>query len=172
MSHEPGPVGVLLPNVSGAPVTLLALWSLGKVPALLNYSTGTDSMPACAQLAGLKQIITSRAFVERAKLNLAPLVDAGTELIYLEDVHEQISGAQKLAALLGVAFNPSATFRQLASATDTAAILFTSGSEGVPKGVELTHHNLLANIRQMLAITDIQDWDRLFNPLPHLYSFG
>ena len=86
-------MGVLLPNVSGAPVTLLALWSLGKVPALLNYSTGAATMLACAQLAGLKQIITSRAFVERAKLNLAPLVDAGTELIHLEDVHERISGA-------------------------------------------------------------------------------
>jgi acyl-[acyl-carrier-protein]-phospholipid O-acyltransferase/long-chain-fatty-acid--[acyl-carrier-protein] ligase len=172
LRREPGPVGVLLPNVSGAPVTLLALWSLGKVPALLNYSTGTATMLACAQLAGLKQIITSRAFVERAKLNLAPLVDAGTELIHLEDVHERISVAQKFAALLGVAFNQSATFRQLPSATDTAAILFTSGSEGLPKGVELTHYNLLANIRQMLAITDIQDWDRLFNALPIFHSFG
>ena len=61
-------VGVLLPNINAMPVTLLALWSLGKVPALLNYSTGLATLRACVELAGLKQLITSRSFLERTKL--------------------------------------------------------------------------------------------------------
>jgi acyl-[acyl-carrier-protein]-phospholipid O-acyltransferase/long-chain-fatty-acid--[acyl-carrier-protein] ligase len=168
-------VGVLLPNVNATPVALLALWCLGKVPAVLNYSTGTATMLACAQLAGLKQIITSRAFLERAKLKLDPLTEAGLEFIYLEDVRGKISGAQKSAALLRAVFHPRSAIRPAGarqSPDSTAVILFTSGSEGAPKGVELSHTNLLANVRQMLAVCDIHDADRLFNALPIFHSFG
>lgn len=165
-------VGVLLPNVNGTPVTLLGLWTLGKVPALLNYSTGVAVMVACCQLAGLKQVITSRAFVEKAKLKLEPLTEAGLELIYLEDLRAQITVRDKLRALIRVRFDSGTILRALVAPEDTAAILFTSGSEGVPKGVELTHANILANIRQMLAVCDLQDWDRLFNALPIFHSFG
>jgi len=165
-------VGVLLPNVNAMPVSLLALWSLGKVPALLNYSTGSAVMLACCELAGLKQVITSRTFIEKAKLKLEPLTDAGVQLIYMEDVRKGISGFDKLRTLLRVRFAPSSILRAKASPEDTAAILFTSGSEGVPKGVELTHTNILANMRQMLSVIDLQDWDRLFNALPTFHSFG
>ncbi|MBK8000883.1 MAG: AMP-binding protein [Verrucomicrobia bacterium] len=165
-------VGVLLPNVNGTPVTLLGLWTLGKVPALLNYSTGAAVMVACCQLAGLKQVITSRAFVEKAKLKLEPLVQAGVELLYLEDLRTKISGRDKLRALIRVRFDSDTILKTLIAPEDTAAILFTSGSEGVPKGVELTHKNILANIRQMLAVCDLQDWDRFFNALPIFHSFG
>lgn len=162
-------VGVLLPNVNAAPVTLLSLWSLGKTPALLNYSTGPAIMLTCAQLAGLKQIITSRAFVEKAKLKLEPLTAAGLELIYLEDVRPRIGAVAKLAALAGLLRLPCPRF------TDddpTAVVLFTSGSEGVPKGVELTHANLLANVRQLLTVSDLTDDDRMFCALPLFHSFG
>lgn len=165
-------VGVLLPNVNGTPVTLLGLWTLGKIPALLNYSTGAAVMVACCQLAGLKQVITSRAFVEKAKLKLEPLVEAGVELLYLEDLRTRISGRDKLRALIRVRFDSDTILKTLIAPEDTAAILFTSGSEGVPKGVELTHANILANIRQMLAVCDLQDWDRFFNALPIFHSFG
>ncbi|MBI5387625.1 MAG: AMP-binding protein [Verrucomicrobia bacterium] len=162
-------VGVLLPNVNATPVTLLSLWSLGKVPALLNYSTGPAIMLACAQLAGLKQIITSRAFVERAKLKLEPLTEAGLEFIYLEDVRKRVRLLRKLAALFRLVRLPQSPFWDPQA---TAVILFTSGSEGVPKGVELSHTNILANIRQMLAVCDLQDTDRVFNALPLFHSFG
>ena len=162
-------VGVLLPNVTAAPVTLLSLWSLGKTPALLNYSTGPAIMLTCAQLAGLKQVITSRAFVEKAKLKLEPLTATGLELIYLEDVRPRIGAVAKLAALAGLLRQPCPKF------TDndpTAVVLFTSGSEGVPKGVELTHANLLANVRQLLTVSDLTDDDRMFCALPLFHSFG
>jgi acyl-[acyl-carrier-protein]-phospholipid O-acyltransferase/long-chain-fatty-acid--[acyl-carrier-protein] ligase len=166
-------VGILLPNVNAFPVTLLAVWRCGKVPAILNYSTGSAIMLACCQLAGLKQVITSRAFLERARLSVDPLRDAGIEIIYLEDLRAGISRAAKLGSLLQVRLSPAAlNGDRNVKSSDAAVILFTSGSEGVPKGVELSHTNILANIRQMLSVTDIQDTDRLFNCLPLFHSFG
>lgn len=162
-------VGVLLPNVNATPVVLLSLWAAGKVPAVLNYSTGPAIMLACVQLAGLKQIITSRAFLEKARLNLEPLTAAGIEILYLEDERKKISPLEKLAGAFGLRPLPESPF---GDPDATAVVLFTSGSEGVPKGVELTHTNLLANIRQMLAVCDLQDGDRVFNALPIFHSFG
>ncbi len=162
-------VGVLLPNVNAAPVAFLSLWSLGKIPAILNYTTGPAIMLTCAQLAGLRQVITSRTFVEKAKLKLEPLTEAGIELIFLEDVRAGIGRLAKLAALAGLARLPPPPHDDAGA---TAVILFTSGSEGTPKGVELTHANLLANVRQMLAVSDLDDHDRMFCALPLFHSFG
>jgi len=166
-----GRVGLLLPNVNATPVAILALWWLGKVPALLNFSSGIPTMLACAELAGLKHIITSRLFIERARLNVDAFIKAGITVIYLEDVRAGITGSQKFLALLRETFHLPADCDS-PSADSAAVIVFTSGSEGVPKGVELTHRNILANIRQMLAVTDFTDLDRLFNCLPLFHSFG
>jgi len=170
-------VGVLLPNVNALPVLLMSLWSRGKIPAILNFSTGAAVMQSCCELAGLKQIITSRAFLERAKLNLEPLTKAGIQFVYLEDLRGKITKWQKLASLLAMTFQPGSLANAETQNTEKrsnspAVVLFTSGSEGVPKGVELSDKNILANIRQMLAVTDIMDSDRLFNCLPLFHSFG
>lgn len=166
-------IGVLLPNVNALPVTLLSLWAAQKVPAMLNYSTGIPVMLQCAQLAGLRHIVTSRAFLEKARLNALALTEAGLALHYLEDIRPAISGAAKLAALLKHTLACGAGLRDTPLAPDdTAVILFTSGSEGMPKGVELTHRNLLANVRQASAVIDVTDDDRFFNALPLFHSFG
>lgn len=170
-------VGLLLPNVNGMPVSVLSLWAAEKVPAILNFSTGTPVMLQCAQLAGLKCIITSRQFLEKAKLNLDPLVQAGIELVYLEDVRPRIGGARKLGALLKHTLSCGGEFRRTgppdaARLGRTAVVLFTSGSEGTPKGVELTHGNLLANVRQVNAHIDTADDERFFNAMPLFHSFG
>ncbi|MFZ0829322.1 MAG: AMP-binding protein [Verrucomicrobiia bacterium] len=165
-------VGLLLPNVNATPLVILALWSLGKVPAVLNFSSGTPTLLACAELAGLKHIVTSHTFLERARLKEDDFVKAGISLIYLEAVRAGLTGPKKFLTLLRHILIPESVIRRSPSAGSTAVIVFTSGSEGVPKGVELTHGNILANIRQMLAVTDITDGDRLFNCLPIFHSFG
>ena len=165
-------IGLLLPNVNATPVVILALWSLGKVPALLNFSSGMPSMLACVELAGIRHIITSRVFMERVKLNADEFIKVGVHLIYLEDVRTGISRTWKCLALLRQILFPHSALRTPHSTGSTAVIVFTSGSEGVPKGVELTHGNLLANIRQILAVTDLTDRDRVFNCLPLFHSFG
>ncbi len=169
-------VGVLLPNINGTPVVVLSLWAAGKVPALLNFSTGIPVMLQCAQLAGLTQIITSRAFAEKAKLKLEPLAQAGIELVYLEDVRTGIPAATRLAKLAKHTFACGSGFASGpttgAGRAAVAVVLFTSGSEGVPKGVALSHANLLANIRQLTATMDLTDDDRFFNAMPLFHSFG
>jgi acyl-[acyl-carrier-protein]-phospholipid O-acyltransferase/long-chain-fatty-acid--[acyl-carrier-protein] ligase len=104
--ENPRRVGVLLPTSLAMPVTLLSLWRVGKIPAILNYSTGAATMLACARLAGLKEIITSKLFLERARLNIQPMKDAGIEFIYLEDVRAGISRGRQLRALLRAVFHP------------------------------------------------------------------
>jgi acyl-[acyl-carrier-protein]-phospholipid O-acyltransferase/long-chain-fatty-acid--[acyl-carrier-protein] ligase len=164
-------VGVLLPNVAGMPVTLLSLWKLGKTPAILNYTVGPAILRKCVEVASLKTIITSRQFIQRAKLDLNDLQAAGARLIYLDEISQSIPATQKLSATLSTVLAKPVCSRPV-SPESTAVVLFTSGSEGVPKAVELSHTSLLANSRQMIGVTDLQDSDRLFNSLPLFHSFG
>jgi acyl-[acyl-carrier-protein]-phospholipid O-acyltransferase/long-chain-fatty-acid--[acyl-carrier-protein] ligase len=165
-------VGLVLPNVNATPAVMLGLWFGGRIPALLNYTTGAATMLVCAQLAGIKHVVTSRVFLEKARLQLKPLSAGGVQLIYLEDLRETIGWSDGMRALLRARWLPGSLIRAEQRPDETAAILFTSGSEGMPKGVELTHVNILANIRQMLAVCDLQDWDKFFNALPIFHSFG
>jgi acyl-[acyl-carrier-protein]-phospholipid O-acyltransferase / long-chain-fatty-acid--[acyl-carrier-protein] ligase len=161
-------IGVMLPNANGAAVTFLAVMSAGRVPAMINFTSGLMNIRSGCRAANLRYILTSRAFVEKAHLEkiidgLAP----DFSIVFLEDMRGGIRPGDKLRGLF-------AAGRPLVrrAADDPAAILFTSGSEGVPKGVVLSHRNILANAAQAEARIDFGRTDKVFNVLPVFHSFG
>ncbi len=161
-------IGIMLPNANGAAVTTLAVMSAGRVPAMINFTSGLMNIRSSCQAANVKQILTSRVFVERA--HLEKIIDALTpdfRISYLEDIRGEIGFGDKLRGLLA-AKRPLVQRR----ADDPAAILFTSGSEGTPKGVVLSHRNILANAAQAEARIDFGRTDKVFNVLPLFHSFG
>jgi len=165
-------IGVMLPNANGAAVTLLALMSAGRVPAMINFTAGAANVRGACRAAKITTIVTSRAFVEKGRL--APLIaqvesqgDDKLRIVYLEDVRPTITLRERLRGLL--TYSRPLVRRE---ADDPAAILFTSGSEGTPKGVVLSHRNILANAAQAEARIDFGRTDKVFSVLPVFHSFG
>jgi acyl-[acyl-carrier-protein]-phospholipid O-acyltransferase/long-chain-fatty-acid--[acyl-carrier-protein] ligase len=168
LAPEGRAIGVMLPNANGAVVTLLGLMSAGRVPAMINFTAGAANILAACKAAQLTTIVTSRVFVERGKLtNLVATLEQTIRIVYLEDVRPTITFSDKIRGLLN-AEKPLVDRKP----DDWAAILFTSGSEGVPKGVVLSHRNMLANTAQAAARIDFGRQDKLFNVLPMFHSFG
>ncbi|MFA5963497.1 MAG: acyl-[ACP]--phospholipid O-acyltransferase [Sphingomonas sp.] len=167
-------VGVLLPNVAGVVVTFFALQAIGRVPAMLNYTAGLANLKAACTAAEVRSIVTARAFVEQAKLGdvLAGLVADGRRVLYLEDIAASIGAGAKLRALIAARFAERNHRRLAIDPNAPAVILFTSGSEGLPKGVALSHRNLLANCQQLAARIDFSSADIVLNALPVFHSFG
>ena len=164
-------VGLLLPNLAPTLGLLIGLTARRRVPAMLNYTAGVDAMQAACTAAEVRTIVTSRAFVEQAKLadKLAAL--AGIELLYLEDLRESIGLGDKLWLMAWAIHRPRA-FELPTSPEEAAVVLFTSGSEGKPKGVVLPHRAILANIAQVRAVIDFSVDDKVLNALPVFHSFG
>jgi acyl-[acyl-carrier-protein]-phospholipid O-acyltransferase/long-chain-fatty-acid--[acyl-carrier-protein] ligase len=169
LAREGQAVGVLLPNSSGVAVTFFALQAIGRVPAMINFTAGPQNVIAACRAAEVKVVLTSHAFIEKGRLGdlIKQLQAAGVEVHYLEDIRERIGLADKLRALLRGARPP--VERQ---PNDPAVVLFTSGSEGTPKGVVLSHRNLLANAAQCLTRVAADGEDKVFNVLPVFHSFG
>ncbi len=164
-------IGVLLPNLAPTLGLVFGLNALGRVPAMLNYTGGADSLQAACDAACLRTVITSRAFVDQARLEprLAALRDV--KLVYLEDLRESATLADKLWLVLWALRAPRmVACRQ--DPEDPAVVLFTSGSEGRPKGVVLSQRALLANIAQIRAVVDFSPEDKVLNALPLFHSFG
>ncbi|MEW6640910.1 MAG: acyl-[ACP]--phospholipid O-acyltransferase [Pseudomonadota bacterium] len=161
-------VGVLLPNSAGVAVVLMALETIGRVPAMLNFSAGPTSVVSAMTAAKVKTVLTSRAFIEKGKLDkLVAAIAANARVVYLEDIRATVSLRDKIMGLLD-----GSKPRVRRKANDPAVILFTSGSEGTPKGVVLSHRNILANAAQALARVDANANDKVFNVLPVFHSFG
>ena len=165
-------VGVMLPNSVGAVVTFFALQAQGRVPALLNFSAGADAMLAACATAEVRTVLSSRVFVEKAKLDAAVARMAGqVRFVWLEDVRTGLTRMDKLRAWWAVR-RPERLPGASIAPNQPAVILFTSGSEGQPKGVVLSHRNLLANLAQVGAVLDYSPADRVLNAMPMFHSFG
>ncbi len=168
-------VGVLLPTSAGCLVTLLGLLANGRTPAMLNFSTGAVNMAAGCKAARVKTIVTSRRFVEQGNLEeTIAVLEEQARIIWLEDVREELGLGDKLRGLLMSKLG-RAGLRMAGANLDprsAAVILFTSGSEGVPKGVVLSHANVLANANQVLARIDLNAADVVFNALPMFHALG
>lgn len=166
-------VGVLLPTGIAGIVTFFALQSQARVPALLNYSAGVAAMNAALDAAAIKTVVTSRAFIEKGHLeHLEAAIRPPARIIYLEDLRRDIRAVNKLMATIQTFFCLFSKAAQKTQPDDTAVILFTSGSEGLPKGVALSHRNLISNVEQSRAVVAYTPQDIVFNALPMFHAFG
>lgn len=176
------PIGVLLPNANGMVVTLFGLNAFGRTAVLLNFTAGLRNLQSAVKTAPIRTLITSRRFVDLAKLGdvVAGLAETETvpghklRVVYLEDVRKRISPFAKLRGALRAIRARRFHHRHAQRPEQPAVILFTSGTEGAPKGVALSNTNLVSNARQIYAHADgfFSPADTVLNPLPMFHSFG
>ncbi len=171
-------VGLIVPTSAGGSIANMATLSLGKTIVNLNYSSGTASLKHAIKIAGIKQVLSSKQFITKLKAKGFDLEEAldEVEVIYLEDIKASMSKLSQLLTFVQVKLLPtrllSLFYIKSVSIDDTAAILFSSGSEGTPKGIELTHQNIMGNIKQITTVLNPQDSDVMLGTLPIFHSFG
>ncbi len=168
---EPGErVGVLLPNLGATVCLVFGLVSRGRVAAMLNYSSGIESLRGACVAATIRTVITSRSFIAAAKLEPLLAGVAACRIVYLEDLRETLTLSDKLWILYAMLRPLQALPVQ--DPASTAVVLFTSGSEARPKGVALSHDGMLAAMAQLRAVIDFGPDDKYLNALPMYHIFG
>ncbi len=171
-------VGILLPTSSAGAITNLAVLNCGKTTVNLNYTASADNLRSALANAEIDTIFTSRKFVERLEkrgISLAPLASQ-LSVLYLEDVMGAHSQVNKFLTLLLFTFTPTFIllrfFHRQVPVDAPAAILFSSGSEGEPKGVVLSHKNIMSNVRQVSDVLNTETNDIVMATLPLFHAFG
>jgi acyl-[acyl-carrier-protein]-phospholipid O-acyltransferase / long-chain-fatty-acid--[acyl-carrier-protein] ligase len=171
-------VGLLLPSSGGGAIASIAILSLGKTLVNLNFTAGKKSLNSAAQQAEVKHIYTSRKFLDKMLERGVDLESyfPDSKLLMLEDIKEEISTLSRIVTLLKAIILPASVIQKSyfknVSMNDTAAILFSSGSEGSPKGVELSHSNIAANAKQASIELGAVDSDVIMSTLPTFHAFG
>ncbi|MCF6212003.1 MAG: AMP-binding protein [Gammaproteobacteria bacterium] len=166
---DDGYVGVMIPTSAGCMLTVLALVMCGKVPVMINYSTGAaDNIRYARTRCGFKTVITSRTVLEKVD---CPEMD---DMLFVDDLMKEVTGFDKLRAALQAALPTSWLLSTLHQGhkDDTLVILFTSGSEKAPKGVELTHRNIGSNVQAIQEAIEIKDSDVFLAILPLFHVYG
>jgi acyl-[acyl-carrier-protein]-phospholipid O-acyltransferase / long-chain-fatty-acid--[acyl-carrier-protein] ligase len=164
-------VGILLPTGAGSLIAFFALLSRGRVPAMLNFTSGARNLLLACKAAEVSRIITAKKFIDIA--NLQDLIDElsqAVDIIYLEDLRGELTKRDKVLAVLGP-YLPKLLAAQ-PHYDEPGVILFTSGTEGTPKGVVLSHRNIIANTEQITAHVELLPSDVFFNPLPTFHCYG
>jgi len=163
-------IGVLMPSSVGGALANIAVLLAGKVPVNLNFTAGRDAMALAVQQCGITTIFTSRIFLAKAKLEELP------GMVFLEDLLKGIASFDKARAALQAWFLPTSLLQALHrhehGPDDLATIIFSSGSTGIPKGVMLSHHNVLSNVEALTQIFEVTSKDRVMGVLPLFHSFG
>ena len=164
-------VGLLLPSSVGGAVANIAVLMAGKVPVNLNFTSGAEAMRSATEQCGIRTILTSKRFLKKANL------EEMDGMVFLERVMQQVTPAQKVTAAVAAAVLPSRLVSQLYTpekrdSSALAAVIFSSGSTGVPKGVMLSHHNILSNVEGVAQVYWVTEKDRMIGVLPFFHSFG
>ena len=162
-------VGVLLPASVAADLAFFGLHLAGKLPVMLNWTTGPANLAHAVEKLALRRVISSRKLIDRMGIEVP-----GAEYVFLEDVRARIGKLAALRAVLAARLFPRRCLRRLPrpQPDDTAVVLFTSGSESMPKAVPLSHRNLLANSRAALEVLQLTNSDRMLGFLPPFHSMG
>jgi acyl-CoA synthetase (AMP-forming)/AMP-acid ligase II/1-acyl-sn-glycerol-3-phosphate acyltransferase/acyl carrier protein len=162
-------VGLLLPTSAGGSMALVALIAAGKVPIVLNWTTGPSNLAHAVKLMGVKHVVTAKAFVNRMGIELP-----GVEFVHLEELFKHVTKTEKLLTLLKIRWLPGLVRGRVAKVgpDDPAAVLFTSGSEKAPKAVPLTHRNLISNERAGASAFQLTRRDSILSFMPLFHSFG
>ena len=164
-------IGLMLPTSLGGALCFWGLHALGKVPVMINFTAGQANVKAAATVSRIQTVLTSRRFVDNAKLeDLAEAMKSYVRIIYLEDIRKDVTLVDK--AVAAVAAKMPLAFAAKSRPEDAGVILFTSGSFGSPRGVVLSQSNLVANTRQIQAHIALQPEWTIFNPMPIFHSLG